>query len=219
MSFANKLFSSRCFFLIRGKCIIENSVVSQWLLATRFFYPESFSNHPTVLRDDALKSEAISAWPLRAASLLSWKASQEIFCTSHGDPSSPGSASPPISQHLPTSLVKAYLNEQPPISCKMGLGTRAYMVSNGQDERGNYNYAVFSTISNQHIVSLRAVETSAFRHTEGSAEYSSPTKTVIWSSVPRYCALETTPAYFKLCGSQTTAVMDANREWMRLIEW
>jgi len=86
------------------------------------------------------------------------------------------------------------------------------MVSNGQDERGNYNYAVFSTISNQHIVSLRAVETSAFRHTEGSAEYSSPTKTVIWSSVPRYCALETTPAYFKLCGSQTTAVMDANRE-------
>ena len=66
---------------------------------------------------------------------------------------------------------------------------------------------VFSTISN--------IETSAFRHTEGSAEYSSPTKTVIWSSVSSYCALQTTPAYFKLCGNQTTAVVDANREWMR----
>jgi len=31
------------------------------ITATHFFYPESLSNHPTVLRDDALKSEAISA--------------------------------------------------------------------------------------------------------------------------------------------------------------
>jgi len=33
------------------------------MTATRFFYPESLSNHPTVLRDNELESEADSAWP------------------------------------------------------------------------------------------------------------------------------------------------------------
>ena len=37
-SFAN---SSRCFFLIRGKCIIENSNVSQWLLLVSFIQNHS----------------------------------------------------------------------------------------------------------------------------------------------------------------------------------
>ena len=31
------------------------------MTATRFFYPESLSNHPTVLRDNELESEADSA--------------------------------------------------------------------------------------------------------------------------------------------------------------
>jgi len=33
------------------------------MTGTLFFYPESLSTHPTVLRDNEFKPEAISAWP------------------------------------------------------------------------------------------------------------------------------------------------------------
>jgi len=32
------------------------------MTGTHFFYPESLSNYPTVLYDDELKPEAVSAW-------------------------------------------------------------------------------------------------------------------------------------------------------------
>jgi len=33
------------------------------MTGTHFFYPKTLSNHPTVLRDDELEPEAVSAWP------------------------------------------------------------------------------------------------------------------------------------------------------------
>jgi len=96
-------FSLRRFFLIRGKCIIENSDVSQWLLLvsfiqnhsaiTQLFYMTSSSLKPIV--HDLLYSEMLR----ERNSSPSWKVSQKIFSTSRGDPASPSSAPP----YLPTS--------------------------------------------------------------------------------------------------------------------
>jgi len=106
-SFFCQQTSSVCgerFFLYCGKYKIENSDICQC-----FFYPESLSNHPTVVSDNELEPEAVSAWPCSKMlwELLLHRAGKNFPCVAQGplhSPGSPGSSSLPISQHLPTPL-------------------------------------------------------------------------------------------------------------------
>jgi len=100
-------FSLRCFFLTWGKCIIENSDVSQWLLLvsfiqnhsaiTQLFYVTTSSSLKPIVHDllysEMLRERNYSpSWKVKKFSAL--RAGTLPALAQH----------PPISQHLPTPL-------------------------------------------------------------------------------------------------------------------
>ena len=82
------------------------------MTATRFFYPESLSNHPTVYVTTSSSLKAIvhdllySEMLRERNSSPSWKVSQKIFRATCGDPASASSAPP----YLPTSSYATVLH-------------------------------------------------------------------------------------------------------------